>query len=79
MAQQVLAFIYGENENSWNAGIEMGFPSVQVVFMKIAPMSMGAATVNSKIRVISPNGPYINQPEFYTDRTVAQLVTASNA
>lgn len=79
MAQQVLAFIYGENGNTWPAYSERGFPVTGVTFIGVVPPIVnGSVTIHSIIKVLGTGSDYSTSPEFYTDKTVSTLVTDSN-
>ena len=79
MASQVSAFIYGQEGNFWPGYQEWGFPTDNVVFIPLTPpVVRGSVTMKSKIKVIGNSNDYSTAPEFYTDKTVAQLITDSN-
>lgn len=81
MANHVSAYIYGQDLNDWgnDGGIVIGFPTQSVIFIPLQPtITMSTATINSKIKVISTNNSYTESVEFYTDKTVADLITESN-
>jgi len=78
MAQQVQASIYGMNGNEWDGtgGFGMTFPTLGVSYLPVpTSISMGGATINSIVKVWIAEG----EPEYYTDKTVADLLTDSNA
>lgn len=78
---QISAYIYGQDMNDWgnDGGIEMGFPAQQIVLIPLQPtLTMSTATMNAKIKVIGTSNSYSKSPEFYTDKTVANLITAAN-
>lgn len=81
MATQVFASIYGQNGNDWgySNGQGMGFPTIGTVFIPLDPIvTMATATMNSKIKVLDGVTPYASSTEFFTDKTVIDLVTDSN-
>lgn len=79
MANQISAFIYGENQNYWPVYKVMGFPVMNVLFVPLKPPeTRGSLTINSIIKVIGVGNDYTGSPEFYTDKTVDTLVTESN-
>lgn len=81
MANHVTAFIYGQNGGDWgnNGGVIMGFPSANVLFFPLQPsVTISGAVTVTKIKVLGTGTDYLTSPEFYTDKTVADLVTQSN-
>ncbi len=77
MAQQVLATIYGMNKNLWNEGVATSFPTqgIKMFPPPINTMSLYGIYMLAVIKAL--NEP--NQPEYLTDKGVAQLATESNA
>lgn len=87
----VTASIYGVNLNDWGnvRGVSMGFPSQSIIVRPVktnptdATVTMGGVTMNSIIQVLFPSiaveGNPAGQPQYYSDATVASLITASNA
>ena len=81
MAQQILACIYGESKNDWGnpKGTYRGFPTQNIVLIPLGPGEvMSGVTQKTIIKVISTSDTYLTAPEFFTDRTVDSLITASN-
>jgi len=82
MAQQVSAFIYGQGNATWETttGIQINFPVMNTVFIKLTPPKvLTNGTMNTKIKVLGTSNTYASSPEFYTDKSVAILLTESNA
>lgn len=82
MANHVTAFIYGQNGGDWgnNGGIEMGFPTSNILFFPLQPaITLSGVETKTKIKVLGSETTYVFCPEFYTDKTVTDLVTESNA
>ena len=82
MAQQVTAYIYGQDGNDWGKanGLSLGFPTQSVLFFPLNPaVTLGSATTHTKIKVLNNGNNFLKCPEFYTDKTVATLITESNA
>lgn len=81
MARQISVCIYGESGNDWNnrTGTYCGFPVDAIVLIPLGPgQVMSTVTMKSKIKVLNNNNTYSTSPEFFTDRTVDSLITASN-
>jgi len=82
MATQFIASIYGQDGNAWSYtnGQGMGFTTARTVFIPLdPPVTMATAIMNSKIKVLDGVTPYASSIEFFTDKTVIDLVTDSNA
>ena len=80
MANIISATIFGANGNDWNdpSGVEMGFPTKNVVFKGIKPTQYSGIICNSQIQVL-PTAPSPIQQIYYTDEIVSDLITASNS
>lgn len=81
MARQISVCIYGESGNDWDnrTGTYYGFPVDAIVLIPLGPGEiMSEATMKTKIKVLNNGCPYSIAPEFFTDRTVDSLITASN-
>lgn len=81
MAQQILACIYGQNKNDWGNknGTYLGFPTQNVVFIPLGPGEvMSTVNMRTVIKLVNSNESYTIAPEFFTDRTIDSLITASN-
>ena len=80
MANIISATIFGANGNDWNqpSGVEMGFPTKNVVFKGIKPTQYSGIICNSQIQVL-PTAPSPIQQIYYTDEIVSDLITAARA
>ena len=78
-----VASIYGCNGNDWknSNGVVMGFPSQAILVRPLEsgdPTTMSGVTMASKIQLLQP-GLVVNEPQYYTPNTVAQVQTLANA
>ena len=80
-----IAPIYGINANATGTaqGRSMGFPSQSCLFRPVITDStfdgtFNGVTVNAIIQLI-PSGTVVNQPQYYTNKTVAELAVLANA
>ena len=80
-----IAPIYGMNSNAVGTaqGRTMGFPSQSVLLRPVVTDStfdgtFNGVTVNAIIQLL-PSGTVVNQPQFFTNKTVAELQTLANA
>jgi uncharacterized protein (TIGR02145 family) len=80
MANIISATIFGANGNDWNqpSGVEMGFPTKNVVFKGIPPTNYSGNICNSQIQLL-PTAPSTIQPVYYTNEFVDDLINASNS
>jgi hypothetical protein len=81
MANQLIASIYGANQNDWgNAqGVIMGFPTQSIVIRALVPAEVySGVTCNSQIQLL-PTAPSPIQPVYYTPTAAATLITSANA
>lgn len=80
MANIISATIFGSNENDWNqpSGVEMGFPTKNVVFKAIPPTNYSGTICNSQIQLL-PTAPSTIQQVYYTNELVGDLVNAANS
>jgi len=79
-----LLSVYGVNQNQ--VGTEMGttmsFPSTQVLVRPATAVTgfngtFNGVTMNSVVQLLS-NGTVVNQPQYYTPKTVAEVNTLQN-
>ena len=81
MAHQLLASIYGQDGNDWGYtnGQGYGFPTDEIIIIPLSPpITMSTALMKSKIKILDGVTPYQKSIEFYTDKTVSDLVSDSN-
>lgn len=81
MALLFQACIYQTNSNATGGanGQYMAFPSNSVLVRPVIPaITVTGVAVNSIIQLL-PSGTVVNQPQYYSDRTVAQIATLANA
>lgn len=76
------ACIYQTNSNATGGatGQYMGFPSANILVRPVIPALtvQNSVVVNSIIQLL-PSGTVVNQPQYYSDRTVAQIITLATA
>lgn len=80
-----LASIYGTNSNATGTaqGRLMGFPSQSILVRPVITDdtfngTFNGVTVNAVIQLL-PSGTVVNQPQYYTSKTVSEVVTLANA
>lgn len=81
MAQQLIASIYGANQNDWKkaTGTTMAFPTQGIVIRALSPaVSYAGVSCPTEIQLL-PTGPSPIQPIYYTSVATATLITAANA
>lgn len=89
MSVSFVCAIYGINSNSASAGGStnaqyMSFPSANILVRQAPPIttsfsgSFNTVVVHSVIQLL-PGGLVVNQPQYYSDRTVDQINTLRNA
>lgn len=81
MALQLIASIYGANDNDWNKpkGLIMGFPTQNIVIRTLSqPTSYSGVVCKTAIQLL-PTGPSPIQPVYYTPTAADTLITAANA
>lgn len=76
MSQQVGGNIYGMNNNLWGQGYYRYFPTqgITVFPAPVGSASMYGINLYGVIKLLTENG----QPEYLTDKAVAQLATEAN-
>jgi len=80
MANHILVNIYGENLNPYTGLNIMSFPTSLILFKELSPpVTMNEVDTNSIIKVLGTNNSFETSQEFYTDSTVNELTTLSNA
>ena len=82
-----VAPIYGINNNSATANGSanaqyLGFPSQSILVRPVLTNStfngvFNGVTVKSVIQLL-PSGTVVSQPQYFTDKTVAEIVTLAN-
>lgn len=79
MANILTASIYGYQGNpdyTTNMGIEIGFPTSQIIIKPISPaISFQGVDCNSSIEIITVQPPF---PIYYSSETAANLIYGSN-
>lgn len=79
MANLVAASIYGQNKNDWGSahGTAMAFPGTGFIARPTTEVMSGVQM--AAIIQVLPTGLTVDGTQYYTDSTVAELVTAANA
>lgn len=73
MANTILADIYRINSNNLKTPIAMGVPVASSLFRPLTDQQIGNQYVNAVIQLLPSND------QYFTDKTVTQLVTEANA
>jgi hypothetical protein len=80
MAVGLAVSIYGANGNGFGStqGTPMTFPTNMIMCRAIEPTVLQGVTCNSSIQLL-PSGLQLNQPQYYSPKTVDQLEALINA
>lgn len=85
MSVSFLASIYGVNQNAYGTaqGRIIDFPSASVIVRPVVTDSgfdgtFNGVTMNSVIQLI-PSGTVVNQPQYFSPKTVSEISTLRNA
>lgn len=81
MAQQLIASIYGSNQNDWNRtmGVTRGFPTQAITIEALSPSIAYSGVDCNSIITLLPTGLDTNGNKFYSPTDPATLITAANA
>jgi hypothetical protein len=79
MANLIAVTVYGSNQNDWNAplGVDMAFPPSQIVCKTLPEDTYYSGVLCAASISLLPTAPSTIQPVYYTDSTVAELITAA--